>query len=150
MRKRLLIVALLAAVTLMLGLAGCGSGDTEGREAQQDVEGLPAWADEAAVTEQAREVIELVNARDFDEVAARWDDGNAIAEKLEQGLGGALDQFGAFEGFTDVKYGQSEPAGRSAVTVIQRADYENQKAQYNVSFYEDGSLAGLYVYKVEG
>ena len=72
------------------------------------------------------------------------------AEKLEQGLGGALDQFGAFEGFTDVKYGQSAPAGRSAVTVIQRADYENQKAQFNVSFYEDGSLAGLYVYKVEG
>ena len=150
MRKRLLIVALLAAVTLMLGLAGCGSGDTEGREAQQDVEGLPAWADEAAVTAQAREVIDLVNARDFDEVAARWDDKNATAEKLEQGLGGALDQFGAFEGFTDVKYGQSEPAGRSAVTVIQRADYENQKAQFNVSFYEDGSLAGLYVYKVEG
>ena len=91
-----------------------------------------------------------MNARDFDEVAARWDDENATAEKLEQGLGGALDQFGAFEGFTDVKYGQSEPAGRSAVTVIQRADYENQKAQFNVSFYEDGSLAGLYVYKVEG
>ena len=115
-----------------------------------DVDEEQLWQDVSAVTAQAREVIDLVNARDFDEVAARWDDKNATAEKLEQGLGGALDQFGAFEGFTDVKYGQSEPAGRSAVTVIQRADYENQKAQFNVSFYEDGSLAGLYVYKVEG
>ena len=49
-----------------------------------------------------------------------------------------------------MRYGQSEPGGRSAATVVQRADYEQQKAQFNVSFYEDGSLAGLYVYKVEG
>ena len=146
MKKRMLAAAVLVAALAVLCLAGCGSSASD----ENYREGLPAWADEAAVTAQAREVIDLVNARDFDEVAARWDDKNATAEKLEQGLGGALDQFGAFEGFTDVKYGQSEPAGRSAVTVIQRADYENQKAQFNVSFYEDGSLAGLYVHKVEG
>ena len=141
MKKRMLAAAALMAALAVLCLAGCGSSASD----ENYREGLPAWADEAAVTEQAREIIELVNARDFDEVAARWDDG-----KLEQGLGGALDQFGSFEGFADVRYGQSEPGGRSAATVVQRADYENQKAQFNVSFYEDGSLAGLYVYKVEG
>ena len=44
MRKRLVLVALLAAVTLMLGLVGCSSGDAAGGKAQEDVEGLPAWA----------------------------------------------------------------------------------------------------------
>ena len=146
MKKRMLAAAALMAALAVLCLAGCGSSASD----ENYREGLPAWADEAAVTEQAREIIELVNARDFDEVAARWDDGNATAEKLEQGLGGALDQFGSFEGFADGRYGQSEPGGRSAATVVQRADYEQQKAQFNVSFYEDGSLAGLYVYKVEG
>ena len=146
MKKRMLAAAALMAALAVLCLAGCGSSASD----ENYREGLPAWADEAAVTEQARAVNALVNAREFDEVAARWDDGNATAEKLEQGLGGALDQFGSFEGFADVRYGQSEPGGRSAATVVQRADYENQKAQFNVSFYEDGSLAGLYVYKVEG
>lgn len=146
MRKKIVLALVLSAALAVLFLAGCGSGASD----ENYREGLPAWADEAAVTGQAQEIIDLVNARDFDEVAARWDDENATAEKLEQGLGGALDQFGAFVGFADAKYGQSEPGGRSAVTVIQRADYENQKAQFNVSFYEDGSLAGLYVYKVEG
>ena len=57
MRKRLVLVALLAAVTLMLGLVGFSSGDAAGGKAQEDVEGLPGWADEAAVTEQARDAI---------------------------------------------------------------------------------------------
>ena len=46
MRKRLVLVALLAAVTLMLGLVGCSSGDAAGGKAQEDVEGLPARAAE--------------------------------------------------------------------------------------------------------
>ena len=91
MKKRMLAAAALMAALAVLCLAGCGSSASD----ENYREGLPAWADEAAVTEQAREIIELVNARDFDEVAARWDDGNATAEKLEQGLGGALDQFGS-------------------------------------------------------
>ena len=33
MRKRLVLVALLAAVTLMLGLVGCSSGDVAGGKA---------------------------------------------------------------------------------------------------------------------
>ena len=49
MRKRLVLVALLAAVTLMLGLVGCSSGDAAGGKAQEDVEGLPAWADELQI-----------------------------------------------------------------------------------------------------
>ena len=92
MKKRMLAAAVLVAALAVLCLAGCGSSASD----ENYREGLPAWADEAAVTAQAREVIDLVNARDFDEVAARWDDKNATAEKLEQGLGGALDQFGAF------------------------------------------------------
>ncbi|MBC2890430.1 DUF3887 domain-containing protein [Gordonibacter massiliensis (ex Traore et al. 2017)] len=145
MRKRMLAAVVLVAALAMLGLASCGSSSSD----ENFQEGLPAWADEAAITEQAREIVDLVNARDFGEVAARWDDENVSAEKLEQSLGAALDQFGAFEGFADAKYGQSEPDGRSAATVIQRVDYEKQKAQFNVSFYEDGSLAGLYVYRLQ-
>ncbi|RDB61801.1 hypothetical protein C1878_10370 [Gordonibacter sp. 28C] len=145
MRKRMLAAAMLLAALAMLCLAGCGSSSSD----ENFQEGLPAWADEAAITAQAREVVDLVNERAFDELAARWDDPNVNAEKLEQGLAPALDQFGAFKDFADVKYGQSESGDRSAATVIQRADFENGKAQFNVSFYEDGSLAGLYVYKVD-
>ena len=106
MRKRLLIVALLAAVTLMFGLAGCGSGDTEGREAQEaqeDVEGLPAWADEAAVTAQARDAIDLFVAGDYEGLASLFGDPAPAASDFEKAARAAED-VGGFESYGDVSF----------------------------------------------
>ena len=55
MKKRMLAAAALMAALAVLCLAGCGSSASD----ENYREGLPAWADEAAVTEQAREIIEL-------------------------------------------------------------------------------------------
>ena len=70
MRKRLVLVALLAAVTLMLGLVGCSSGDAAGGKAQEDVEGLPAWA----TIDAGPNVKVLTRAADADAVAAALPD----------------------------------------------------------------------------
>ena len=86
MKKRMLAAAVLVAALAVLCLAGCGSSASD----ENYREGLPAWADEAAVTAQAREVIDLVNARDFDEVAAQMCIRDRSLEDMEKGAGAPL------------------------------------------------------------
>lgn len=143
MRKRLLVVALLAAVTLMFGLAGCGSGDTEGREAQEDVEGLPAWADEAAVTAQARDAIDLFVAGDYEGLASLFGDPAPAASDFEKAARAAED-VGGFESYGDVSFANYDgSADGMAAIVVQQAHCENDDLVYSVGIAEDGRLVGF-------
>lgn len=143
MKKKVLVAAMLATAVLALALAGCGTPVSEVDKSVK--EGLPAWADEAAVTAQAFEVIEDVNARDFKAVAERWNDAAITAEKLEQSIGAGLDKLGAFKGYGDVSFLQGDADGRSYATVVQVVEYENAEDPVRVSFYEDGSMAGFFM-----
>ena len=66
MKKRMLAAAALMAALAVLCLAGCGSSASD----ENYREGLPAWADEAAVTEQAREVIDTTGGEYYAEMLA--------------------------------------------------------------------------------
>ncbi len=100
-----------ALCACLAGCSGGGSGLSEG---------VPEWADEAAVVQDAQAVIEDFSARDYAAVAAKGQTVGLTADQLQG-------------------------AGAEFVTVVQMADYENGTAQYTISFYEDGSLAGFYV-----
>ncbi len=64
MKKRMLAAAALMAALAVLCLAGCGSSASD----ENYREGLPAWADEAAVTEQAVEGRRVVGRGDHQNV----------------------------------------------------------------------------------
>ena len=139
--RKMLAFAVMAMFTLALCafLAGCSGGSGLS-------EGVPEWADEAAVVQDAQAVIEDFSARDYDSVAAKGQTVGLTADQL-QGAGDAvLDALGALSGFGDSAcMTGADGAGAEFVTVVQMADYENGTAQYTISFYEDGSLAGFYV-----
>ena len=63
--RKMLAFAVMATFTLALCacLAGCSGGSGLS-------EGVPEWADEAAVVQDAQAVIEDFSARDYDSVAA--------------------------------------------------------------------------------
>ena len=143
MRKRLVLVALLAAVTLMLGLVGCSSGDAAGGKAQEDVEGLPVWADEAAVTEQARDAIDLFVARDYDGLAALFGEPAPAASDFEKAARAAGDGGGfASYGAGSVAHYAGGADGVAAI-VVQQAHCENDDLVYSVGIAEDGRLVGF-------
>ena len=143
MRKRLLLVAMLAAAVLALCLAGCSSGGAADREAPKDVEGLPAWADEAAVTAQARDAIDLFVAGDYEGLAALFGDPVPAASDFEKAARAAQD-IGAFESYGDVSFAHYDGgASGVAALVVQLAHCENDDLVYSVGIAEDGKLVGF-------
>ena len=143
MRKRLLLVALLAAAALALGLAGCGSGVAADHEGQKDVEGLPAWADEAAVTAQARDAIDLFVAGDYEGLTALFGDPVPAASDFEKAARAAED-LGEFESYGDVSFAHYDRgADGMAAIVVQLTHCENDDLVYSVGIAEDGKLVGF-------
>ena len=143
MRKRLLLVALLAAAVLALGLAGCGSGDTVDHESQKDVEGLPAWADEADVTARARDAIDLFVAGNYDGLTALFGEPVPAASDFEKAARAAQD-IGEFESYGDVSFAHYDRgADGVAAIVVQLAHCENDDLVYSVGIAEDGKLVGF-------
>ncbi len=139
MRKKAAVAAAAFALALCALLAGCSGGS--GLDA-----GLPEWADEAAVTQEVQAIIEDFSARDYEAAAAKGQAIGLTADQLQGAGDTILDSLGALTGFADVAYANAEDAsGNAYAVVIQIAEYENGSAQYTVSLYEDGSLAGFYV-----
>lgn len=106
---------------------------------------LPGWAEAGAVQAQAREVIGLMNAGDYEGVAARCTDPNATAELFRQG-GATVTAMGGFQGYGGAVYAAGMlPDGRQYAMVYQVADYEYGKLTYTVNLLEDGSVTGFFV-----
>lgn len=139
--KRILLVASTAAFALAVCaiLAGCGGGSALN-------DGLPEWADEAAITQETQAVVEDFSARDYAAVAAKAGDIGLTADQLQSAGDTLLDGLGEFSGFGDVAFlNGDDGSGNIYATVIQVANYANGSAQYTIGFYEDGSLAGFFV-----
>ena len=125
----------LLSLILVLPLFGCGGGGM----------GLPGWADKEQLTQQAREVIELVNAREFDEVAGMFPSGVLTGEQLEASLSDLLDGFGAFKSFGAHRLETVIENGVVYVRVLQVVNYQNQSVTYRVIFEEGGILSGFWL-----
>lgn len=142
MRKILVAFVATAALAFMLCLAGCSSGGS-GSDVQA---GLPDWANETELTEQARELIDLYSARDFDAVAEKCSALGLSGEGFAENGNPILDQLGEFKNFGDVSYMNGKAKdGTPYATVVQMAAYENGTAQYTISFNEDDTVSGFYI-----
>ena len=134
-------VVVLAAVAIAIAgvlLAGCaGSGSLS--------EGLPEWGDEAALTEQAQDLMSDYSARDYEAVAQRCAGLGLSASDFAESGDAMLDTLGEFSSFADTVYMTgADDEGHAYAVVIQMADYASGSAQYTVSFYEDGTVCGFY------
>ena len=106
---------------------------------------LPDWADEEQLTQQAQEILELVNAQKFDEVSALYDNGTVTGEQLESSLAGLLKDFGEFKDFGTTRCETVTENGVEYVRIHQVVNYQNRKVTYRVVFNEKGALAGLWL-----
>lgn len=138
MKKRF---SVLAVFLLCLGLlTGC-----------QGSEKLSDDFDAAEVKERAKEIIELINAGDYDTLAESWWSAQmkaAIpAEKLKSDIGPIIDELGAFEAFDKeaVTGSTDKDTEQDFAVVIIKAKYENRSAQYTISFNKDMKVAGFYI-----
>lgn len=135
-----MLAALAAGAIAIAGvlLAGCvGSGSLS--------EGLPEWGDEAALTEQAQDLVSDYSARDYEAVAQRCAGLGLSASDFAESGDAMLDTLGEFSSFADTAYMTgADDEGRAYAVVIQMADYASGSAQYTVSFYEDGAICGFY------
>ena len=139
---RCVALAVLAAAGLaVLLLAGCSKSDPAPQS------GLPSWADQAAVTAQAREVVEEAVARDWPALAERFADGGVTPEQLDKSLSETFDSLGGMQEYADATYLQGESKGRSYATILQDVKFQNGEGEFRISFFEDGSLAGFYFVK---
>ncbi len=122
-------------------LSGCSEAD------EPVEEGLPHWISEDQIVSQMEEVVDDFNARDYEAISALFADESVTAEDLESSLSTVQDEYGSFVSYGDAVFLQGESRGRSYATVIQDAVYENGTAEFRISFFEDGSLAGFYFLK---
>lgn len=141
--RRAALVLIAAAGLAALLLVGCSQSDPAPQS------GLPSWADQDAVTAQAREVAEEAVARDWPALAERFADGGVTAEQLDKSLSEVFDSLGSMDEYADATYMQGESKGRSYATVLQDAKFQNGEGEFRISFFEDGSMAGFYFVKAK-
>ena len=108
-----------------------------------DGRGGSAWADEAAVTAQARDAIDLFVAGDYDGLAALCGEPAPAASDFEKAARAAED-VGGFESYGDVSFAHYDGgADGVAAIVVQQAHCENDDLVYSVGIAEDGRLVGF-------
>lgn len=137
-RKKARIAVILALFTVMtLFIAGCAP------------KGVPEGFNEEVVISQAKEVVMLMSARDYEGVVDRFSEimKEALPENsLESALDETITKLGAFKEYRSVAAGSGEnpTIGKFAVVII-KASYENGEATYTISIDKDGKLTGLYL-----
>lgn len=136
--KKKLISALLVFAALAALLTGCASNK------------LSDDYDEEEVKTKAEEVVALANARDYAAIVALIpEDLQAMlsAEDLETAWDEKLTACGEFSKFSkEVILGQTiKETGEELAVAVLVADYENDKAQFTLSFNKDMALVGCYM-----
>lgn len=129
------ILALFTVMTLLI--AGCAP------------KGVPEGFNEDVVISQAKEVVMLMSARDYEGVVGRFSEimKEALPENsLEAAVDATMTKLGTFREYRSVAAGSGEnpTIGKFAVVVI-KASYENGEATYTISIDKDGKLTGLYL-----
>lgn len=143
MRKRFLLGALLGTMLLMFGLLGCSGGNASDEGTQKNLEGLPIWANETEVTEQARDAIDLFVSGDYNALAALFGNDAPAASDFEK-LARAAEEVGNFESYGDVSFAHYEAGSEGmAAIVLQQVHCENDDLVYSVGIAENGKLVGF-------
>lgn len=134
--KKVLISAL--AIILMFSLVACSSNK------------LADSFKEDEVVAKAKNVVETINTKDFDAVAAmeREDLQDQLgADKLKSALEAPLEDAGAFKEYkTVVTYGMKDKSADEDYAVcILVCKYENATHKFTLSFDKDLKIVGLYM-----
>lgn len=123
---------------IMAVLGGCSKSDASLQE------GAPQWASEITLAEWTETVVDDFNDGNFQAIAGALVDSDMTADDLKSQFQEPLDKLGTFEAFGEAKFYTGESLGRPYSCVIQQTDYENGTAEFRISFFEDGKLAGFY------
>jgi len=106
--------------------------------------------DENIVTERAKEVVEMINAQDFDNVNAeiRADlQDRLTSNQLKDAIGAKLVESGAFIEFPSITtLGQkSKTSGEDYATVVLVGKYEKNTLVFTITMDSNLDIVGLYV-----
>lgn len=132
--------AMAAFVLCIACLSGCKGTDKLSDEYDAD-----------ELKKAAKEVIELVNAKDYETLTDTWWSAqmNAVipAEKMASDVGPVIDELGAFESFDKeaVTGSTDKDTDQEFGVAIVKVKYENRSAQYTISFNKDMKVAGFYI-----
>ncbi|OQB23886.1 MAG: hypothetical protein BWY11_01539 [Firmicutes bacterium ADurb.Bin182] len=134
--KKTIITA--CALVLAFLLSGCGVGK------------LPEGFDETKVTDKAKEIVALLNDKDFEAVTGecREDLRQLLpAGELEKSLSPLIAKLGGFKDYkTVVTAGSKEKeTGEDFATVVLVCDYEKGTATYTISMNNELEIIGLYM-----
>ena len=138
MKKKFRAIA--AFVLCLACLSGCKGTDKLSDEYDAD-----------ELKEAAKEVIELVNAKDYKTLTDTWWSAqmNAVipAEKMASDIGPVIDELGAFVSFDKeaVTGSKDKDTDQEFGVAIVKVKYENRSAQYTISFNKDMQVAGFYI-----
>ncbi|MGI6514177.1 MAG: DUF3887 domain-containing protein [Syntrophomonadales bacterium] len=133
-RKGSLLTAI--AVLSLVVLTGCGGPE------------LSDKFDQAKVESSAKEVIQLVNAKDSEGLLAM--STSTMKEELTDAtleqVYADIDEAGLFKGVKDIRVaGYTDKKSKTEyAVVVAKAEYENQTLTYTISFTTDMELAGMY------
>lgn len=106
--------------------------------------------DESVVTERAKEVVEMINAQDYEKVNAEIRDDlqdQLTADKLKDALGAKLVEAGTFIEYQSIAtLGQkSKTSGEDYATVVLVGKYEQSTVVFTISMDSNLDIVGLYV-----
>jgi len=106
--------------------------------------------DEKVVTERAKEIVEMINAQDFDNVNAeiRTDlQDRLTSNQLKDAIGAKLIEAGAFIEFPSITtLGQkSKTSGEDYATVVLVGKYEKNTLVFTITMDSNLDIVGLYV-----
>lgn len=135
-------IAITVSIILLIGLVTAGCSDSQK---------LSGKFDESEVKKEAREVIELVNAGDYQKLSdEKWSTvlkSTLPAEDIESGVKPVVDELGAFKSFEKdaVTGSKDKDTDQEYAVCVVKVKYEKRNAQYTISFDEDMKVAGFFV-----
>jgi len=130
------IVSIFTLIVLILSLTSCGNPP------------LPDEFNADEVTTAAKEVIDVVNTKDYVAIVKLFRDDlepEIDAGELEEVWGPVLDTAGDFIDYTDIELTGAENEDMNYGTVIIECEYEYDNLIYTISFDENMEMAGLYM-----
>ena len=132
--------AALGVLLLIGGITGCSRSQE-----------LPDDFDENEVKMAAEEVIDLVNAGEYEKLAEeKWNAQLKTAlpaEKMSAEIQPVIEELGAFESFENeaVAGGEDKDTEQEFAVVVVKAKYEERKVQFTISFDKNMKTAGFFI-----
>jgi hypothetical protein len=133
------LLSSLLIFVMMLSLSSCASTK------------LPEGFDKDEVTEHAKEIVDLINAKDYESLNAEMRDDLKDAltiDKLKEAFDAPISEAGAFVEVKQVVTAtgpKSQNNGEDFVYAVVVCKYEKVNHTYTLSFDRDMKLIGLYI-----